>query len=148
MSVGIPIGEPGVLMRNTSWQQYVELRDSDEHRHVRMTFDRGELELMSPSGLHERLNFLIGHCIFAWVEEMRIPLQGCGSTTFRRRNDALQVLVLNSESNYAEVGASQSLPGFPIARMVDLLKRRNTADGVTLVREFRGWCRPDRLTAT
>jgi Uma2 family endonuclease len=208
MSVGIPIGEAGVLLLNTSWQRYVELRESDEHRNVRMTFDHGELELMSPSGLHERLNFLIGHCIFAWVEERRIPLQGCGSTTFRRQDlqrglepdncyyiqnesvvrgrdeidlsidpppdlvievdvssssidripiyqamgvpeiwrwhdDALRVLVLNAENQYADAGASQSLPGFPIERMVELLKRRNTADGVTIVREFRTWCRPN-----
>src|SRR6266849_1008559 len=52
MSVGIPIGEPGVLMRRTSWQQYVEMRDSNENRNVRMTFDRGELELISPTRLH------------------------------------------------------------------------------------------------
>jgi Uma2 family endonuclease len=208
MSVGIPVGEPGVLMRNTSWQQYVELRDSNEHRHVRMTFDRGELELMSPTRLHERLNFLIGHCIIAWVEEMRIPFQGCGSTTFRREdlqrglepdncyyienesavrerdevdltidpppdlvvevdvtsssidripiyvalgvpeiwrwhNDTLHVLVLSPDTQYVEVGASRALPGFPFERMVEMLKRRNSSDGTTLIREFRGWCRPE-----
>jgi Uma2 family endonuclease len=206
MSVGIPIGETGVLMRRTNWQQYVELRDSNENRNVRMTFDRGELELMSPTRLHERLNFLIGHCIIAWVEEKRIPFQGCGSTTFRREDlqrglepdncyyiqnepavrdrdevdltidpppdlvvevditsssidrmqiyaamgvpevwrwhdDALHCLVLKPDGEYAEVGFSRSLPGFPFERMVELLRRRNTADGLTLVREFRDGCR-------
>jgi Uma2 family endonuclease len=207
MSIGIPIGEAGVLMRNTSWQQYVDLRDSDEYRTIRMTFDRGELELMSPTRLHERVNFLIGHCIIAWVDAMRIPFQGCGSTTFRREdlqrglepdncyyienesavrerdevdltidpppdlvvevdvtsssidripmylalgvpeiwrwhNDAVHVLVLSPENQYVEVVASRALPGFPIERMVELLKRRNSADGMTLIREFRDWCRP------
>ncbi len=207
MSVGNPTGESGVLMRNTSWQRYVEMRDSAENRGVRMTFDCGELELMSPTRLHERLNFLIGHCIIAWVEERRIPFQGCGATTFRREDlqrglepdncyyienealvrdrdeidlaidpppdlvvevnvtsssinripiyaamgvpevwrwhdDALQVLVLSSANEYTEASASRSLAGFPLERMVELLKRRNSTDGLTLVREFRESCRP------
>lgn len=205
MSVGIPIGEPVTRLRRATWQQYVEMRDSNENRNVRMTFDRGELELMSPTKLHERLNFLIGHCIIVWVEEKRIPFQGCGATTFRRQDlqrglepdncyyvqnepvvrdrdevdlavdpppdlvvevdissnsidrmqiyaamgvpevwrwhdDALDCLVLQPDREYAAVGTSRSLPGFPFARMVELLRRRNTADGLTLVREFREKC--------
>lgn len=208
MSVGIPIGEPGVVMRNTSWQHYVELRDADEHRNLRMTFDRGELELMSPTRLHERLNFFIGYRIIAWLEEMQVSFQCCGSTTFRREdlqrglepdncyyianestvrerdevdlsiepppdlvvevdvtsssidripiyqalgvpevwrwhNDELHVLVLNADNEYSEVSSRRSLPGFPIERMTELLKRRNSADGLTLVREFRASCRSD-----
>ena len=43
--------ESGVLCREATWQQYVELRDADENRNMRMTFDRGSLELMPPTKL-------------------------------------------------------------------------------------------------
>ena len=39
----------GTLLRNTSWQVYSELRMCPANNNVRMTFDRGDLELMSPS---------------------------------------------------------------------------------------------------
>ena len=71
-------------LREATWEQYVELRDSDELRNTRMTFDRGSLELMSPSKLHERAACLIGRCIDVWTEERRIEIQSCRSTTFRR----------------------------------------------------------------
>ena len=32
-----------------SWQTYLELRDAPENEHVHMTYDQGELEMMSPS---------------------------------------------------------------------------------------------------
>lgn len=72
--------------RTATWQQYVELRDGDEYRNTRMTFDRGRLELMSPSKLHERVGYLIGRCIDVWTEEKRIDVQSCRATTFRRED--------------------------------------------------------------
>jgi len=75
-----------VLLHQTTWQQYVQLRDAGDNRNTRMTFDRGSLELMSPTRLHERLRILIGKCIDVWVLERQIPLQSCGSTTFRRED--------------------------------------------------------------
>jgi Uma2 family endonuclease len=86
MSTGTPIHESRVLLRKATWEQYISLRDVDENRHTRMTFDRGRLELMSPTGIHERVRILIGHCLFVWFEEMQIPSQSRGSTTFRRED--------------------------------------------------------------
>ncbi len=86
MSTGTITFESDALLRNVTWQQYVELRDSDEHQYIRMTYDRGNLELMSPSKLHERVGYLIGRCIGVWTEEKRIEIQGCRSTTFRRQD--------------------------------------------------------------
>ena len=65
---------------------YVSLRDADENRNTRMTFDRGRLELMSPTRLHERVRILIGHCLLVWFQEMQIRFQSCGSMTFRRED--------------------------------------------------------------
>jgi Uma2 family endonuclease len=86
MSAGTTIHEPSVLIHKASWQTYVTLRDEDENRHVRMTYDRGRLELMSPTMSHERLGYLSGRCIDAWTEEREIPIRSCRSTTFRRED--------------------------------------------------------------
>jgi Uma2 family endonuclease len=205
MSTGTPIHEPRVLLRKATWEQYVSLRDVNENRHTRMTFDRGSLELMSPTGIHERVRILIGHCVFVWLEEMQIPSQSRGSTTFRREDlerglepdncfylqhesairdrdeidltidpppdlaievditsssinrlsiyaalkvpevwrwheDRLQILLLNRDGDYSEVGGSQALPGFPFAQMVEMIQRRMFVDDLTFTREFRRVC--------
>jgi len=86
MSTGAIAPESRVLLHNATWEQYVQIRDTDDNRNTRMTFDRGSLEFMSPTRLHERLRMLIGRCIDVWVEEKQISVQGCGSTTFRRED--------------------------------------------------------------
>jgi Uma2 family endonuclease len=86
MSVGILDRENSVLLRDTSWQTYVNLRDADENYRIRMTYDRGDLEIMSPSKPHERLGYLIGRFIDLWTLERRIPVQSCRTTTFRRKD--------------------------------------------------------------
>jgi Uma2 family endonuclease len=86
MSVGVLERENSVLLRNTSWQTYVDLRDAEENYRVRMTYDRGDLEIMSPSNPHERLAYLIGRFIDIWTLEKRIPIQSARSTTFRRKD--------------------------------------------------------------
>jgi Uma2 family endonuclease len=205
MSIGTPIHEPRFLLRQASWQDYVSLRDADANRNTRMTFDRGRLELMSPTGLHERLKYLIGKCVDIWLEEKKIPFQCRGSTTFRRENleqglepdncyyiehapmvrdrvevdltidpppdlvievdvtsssinrmviyaglrvpeiwrwhdGVLQILVLSEMGQYAPVGASQALPGFPIERMADLICGGMPVDDLAAILEFRKWC--------
>ena len=78
--------EPAILLQGLTWQNYVDLRDAPENDHVRMTFDRGSLELMSPIGLRRRVRMLIGRCVKVWAEEKRVPIQSGGSTTFRRED--------------------------------------------------------------
>jgi Uma2 family endonuclease len=68
-----------------SCQTYVSLRqESDESgRHLRITFDEGEMEIMSPSRKHEYTKSLIGRMIEAYTEELNIPISSSGSTTFQ-----------------------------------------------------------------
>jgi hypothetical protein len=82
MSTGAPVHEPRFLLRHASWEDYISLRDADENRTTRMTFDRGRLELKSPTRLQERYRILIGYCLLVWFQEMRICFQSCGSMTF------------------------------------------------------------------
>jgi Uma2 family endonuclease len=74
------------VLRGVPWNAYVLLRDAPENYHVRMTYDRGNLEMMSPSRWHERFSKLIGRLIEAWADEFDIPIQGCGTMTLRRED--------------------------------------------------------------
>ncbi len=51
---------------------------------IRMTYDRGELEIMSPSMLHENIAALIGRLINVWTLELGIPVRSCRTMTIRR----------------------------------------------------------------
>jgi Uma2 family endonuclease len=74
------------LLQGVPWQTYVSLRDLPEDYHIRMTYDRGALEIMSPSHSHERLAYLIGRLIDTWTDELAIDVQSCRTMTFRRED--------------------------------------------------------------
>jgi Uma2 family endonuclease len=75
--------EQRFLLQGVPWTAYQSLREAPENAHVRLTYDRGELELMSPSQLHEQYAHLIGRMIDAWTEEQNVDVMGCRTTTFR-----------------------------------------------------------------
>lgn len=79
-------GERRILLSGIPWTLYEQLRDNDENRHVRMAYDSGRLELMSPSEDHESIKELIGELIKAFTEELGIPRRSLGSTTWKRRD--------------------------------------------------------------
>src|SRR5262249_44955535 len=53
---------------------------------VRLTYDRGTLELMTPSYRHEHYKMLLGRLLETWTEEHDIPIRSGGSTTFHRED--------------------------------------------------------------
>jgi Uma2 family endonuclease len=55
-----------------------------ENYNIRMTYDRGELEIMSPSSLHEGIAALLGDLISVWRAEHHIPVRSCRMMTIRR----------------------------------------------------------------
>ena len=100
-----------VLLHNVSWDQYVALAESrGESASPRLTFLEGKLEIMSPSGDHERAKKLIARLIEAYDEEREVGLIGMGSTTFRR--EAKQ-RGLEPDECYC-LGAERELPDFAI----------------------------------
>jgi Uma2 family endonuclease len=75
-----------VHLSDIDWQTYTRLlRTFGDHRGVRLTYDRGELEIMSPSFLHEDGSNFLGRMIFVLTEELGLPIHGGGSVTMRRR---------------------------------------------------------------
>lgn len=76
----------GVVLREISWETYQSLRASDANQHLRMTYDRGQLEIKSPSKKHEQISYLIGRMIDEWTMLRYIEIHGGRSTTFSRQD--------------------------------------------------------------
>lgn len=86
MSSVIQPHDAQVVLSDVDWETYARLREAVGNRNIRMTYDHGCLELMSPSKLHERISELLGRLILAWTEEHDIAVQSCGSMTFKRQD--------------------------------------------------------------
>src|SRR5262249_4770393 len=69
-----------------SWEQYEQMADWFEGRHVRLTCGRGERELMTVSHRHEYHKHLLGRLLDALTEETDIDVHGGGSMTFKRED--------------------------------------------------------------
>lgn len=82
------LSEPRVLLSNISWETYERLLEELDNRPIRLTYDRGDLEIMSPSEPHERFKRLIGRMIEQLTLELDIPMRSCGSTTYRSQLEA------------------------------------------------------------
>jgi Uma2 family endonuclease len=79
--------EHRVILHNTSWETYERLmKERGENRVPRFAYDRGELEIMSPSTEHESIAYYIGLLVAVFAEEAGVDLYGAGSTTFDRED--------------------------------------------------------------
>jgi Uma2 family endonuclease len=67
---------------NIGWEGYQSLLKIVGNRPIRITYDRGNAEIISPLSLHERYKGLIGRMIELITEELDIPAVYAGSTTF------------------------------------------------------------------
>jgi len=77
--------EQRVLLRNVSWETYERLlAENLERSSPRFTYDRGLLEIMSPSAEHEWYNRLVSDLVKLLARELRIDVLDLGSTTFER----------------------------------------------------------------
>ncbi len=84
-TVSAPAAGRSVLLHGIDWRAYRRLlRVFDGRPGIRLTYDRGALEIMTTSPQHEHYKRLLGRFIEALTEEMNIPLAGYGSMTFRR----------------------------------------------------------------
>jgi Uma2 family endonuclease len=78
-------GEDRIVLSGISWDLYEQLRENTDNWHIRMAFDKGRLELKSPSEDHEAIKELIGELVKAFTEELGIARRSLGSTTWKRR---------------------------------------------------------------
>lgn len=73
------------LLENISWETYERLLREVDSRHVRLTYDNGDLEIMTLSLGHESSGRLLGTFVRLVALELDIPLKGGGFTTMRQR---------------------------------------------------------------
>ncbi len=84
-TVALP-AEQRVRLSDVPWEAYVRWNDGIGHRHLRVTYDRGEMEIMIVSSEHENRKKLLGRLIETLTEEMEIDIASFGSMTCRRED--------------------------------------------------------------
>lgn len=84
-TVSLEASDQRVILRNVSWETYEKLLgDLVDSSAPRLTFDQGNLEIMSPTGQHERLNRLLASFVEESADFLGIGIESLGSTTFKR----------------------------------------------------------------
>ena len=79
----LPLPEPGGRLRldDVSWEDYRRLSDEAGNSRLRLTYDRGRLEIEMPSKEHDDAGRLATLLLFVFAEERELPLHALGSTT-------------------------------------------------------------------
>jgi Uma2 family endonuclease len=76
-----------VLLHNVSWASYVAIGNAlPDHPGLRMTFDRGNLEIMTTSPLHEIYKKRLGRLVETLAEEFGHAIATAGNMTFQRED--------------------------------------------------------------
>jgi Uma2 family endonuclease len=70
------------LFRDVAWAEYKQITEENERPGVRVTYDRGSLEIMSPLAKHERYKDLLAAIARIISDETDEDLESLGSTTF------------------------------------------------------------------
>jgi Uma2 family endonuclease len=75
---------PGVVFHGVTWADYeAQLRIIGE-RHIRVNYDRGEMEIMSPLYRHGNGAYLLGRMVDTLTDELDIPVDAADPVTLRR----------------------------------------------------------------
>jgi Uma2 family endonuclease len=74
------------IIDGVDWAFYDAMLKLMEDRRVFITYDRGRLELMSPSQRHEKASRRLGVLVNILCEELDIDFDGLQSTTLRRED--------------------------------------------------------------
>ncbi|AFZ27351.1 hypothetical protein Cylst_5325 [Cylindrospermum stagnale PCC 7417] len=74
-----------IHLSGISWQTYENLlTELSASRRLRLTYNRGTLEIMVPSPEHEINKKVLGRFVETLAEELEVSIQPLGSTTFKR----------------------------------------------------------------
>ncbi len=79
-----PPTEGRVLLQNISWETYERLlHEMGDQRNIRLNYDRGLLEIMTPLFEHENPKELITALVGVLADELNIEIIRAGSTTLK-----------------------------------------------------------------
>jgi len=82
----LPYGHQHAVLHDVSWKLYQQLLEEVGDGAIRLTFDNGSLEIMSPLPRHEHWKKRIGRMIEIVSLELNISMVPLGSTTFARED--------------------------------------------------------------
>jgi Uma2 family endonuclease len=121
-------GEQRIILHGVSGEQYVTVRDALDHvPGLRMIYLEGALEIMSPSRDHEGIKTSLARLLEIYALEKDIPLNGYGSTTFRKQ---ARKRGLEPDECYC-IGAMKDVPDIAIEAIV-------TRGGLDRLEVYRG----------
>jgi Uma2 family endonuclease len=200
-----PASGSSVLIHDVSWDEYESLLDWVGDRRIRLNYDRGSLEIMSPSPEHEWGKSVIGGLVRQLALELGLAFKSGGSTTFRRRlkerglepdecfwlrseaavrgkkiwraevdpppdlvvevevthsildrlsilaglgvpevwryDSRIRIFLLQPDESYAESETSLTLPGVPVGRLADFVKKAEGEGELDAMRALVAWIR-------
>ncbi|HTV55482.1 MAG TPA: Uma2 family endonuclease [Terriglobia bacterium] len=85
MTTVLALPEQRLVLQNVSWETYDRLLcDHVEASTPRFSFDRGMLEIMSPSSEHEEYKQALTLLVEMLADGLGLDIRNLGSTTFRR----------------------------------------------------------------
>jgi Uma2 family endonuclease len=73
-----------IHLSGISWRTYEALLEESCDRRLRMTYNRGYLEIMAPSPEHELGKEVLGRFVETLAEELEVQIYPLGSTTLKR----------------------------------------------------------------
>ena len=73
-----------IRLSGISWKTYETLLEELSDRRLRLTYNRGNLEIMAPSPEHELSKEVLGRFIDTIAEELEVNIYPLGSTTFKQ----------------------------------------------------------------
>jgi len=78
--------EQRLLIRDLDWSRYRQISGALTGRHVRLTYDRGNLEFMTISSAHAHLSRLLAQFVIVLTEELGLPRRSFGDMTCDRED--------------------------------------------------------------
>jgi len=81
MSAISVVENQSVVLRNIRWETFLALLEDLGESRGRIAYDRGTLEIMSPTIKHETLKKLIGRLVETFTLELQIKIRSASSTT-------------------------------------------------------------------
>jgi Uma2 family endonuclease len=83
----IPSQSSGILLTNISWKTYESLlNELTQQGGIRLTYDRGTLEIMTPLAPHEKYKKILGRFVETVTDELNVEICSLGSLTCRRED--------------------------------------------------------------
>jgi Uma2 family endonuclease len=74
-----------ILLEAISWPEFEAIvEELGEHRGTRIAYSKGTLEIVSPLPEHEKAKVVLSDLLKIPLDELNMPWESLGSTTFRR----------------------------------------------------------------